>query len=73
MLDMADFVEVENNGIYLSGKGKKIFIREFERKLYQKIQMGNMERTYDFVIKNEIQCLKRHIERGEKYKPYKYT
>lgn len=73
MLDMVDFVEVENNGIYLSGKGKKIFIREFERKLYQKIQMGNMERTYDFVIKNEIQCLKRHIERGEKYKPYKYT
>lgn len=73
MLDMADFVEVENNGIYLSGKGKKIFIREFERKLYQKIQMGNMERTYDFVIKNEIQCLKRYIERGEKYKPYKYT
>lgn len=37
MLDATDFVEVENNGIYLSAKGKRLFIREFERKIYQKI------------------------------------
>ena len=73
MLNTEDFVEVENNGIYLSDRGKRIFIREFERKLYQKIRLGNMDRTYDFLIKNEIQCLKKYIERGEKYKPYKYT
>lgn len=72
MLDATDFVEVENNGIYLSAKGKRLFIREFERKIYQKIQLNGLERTYDYVIKNEIQKLKRFIEYGEKYKPYKY-
>lgn len=73
MLDAEDFVEVEKNGIYLSGKGKKQFIQEFERKLYQKIQIDGCDRTYDFVIKSEIQKLKKFIETGEKYKPYKYV
>lgn len=73
MLDGEDFVEVEKNGIYLSGKGKKQFIQEFERKLYQKIQIDGCDRTYDFVIKSEIQKLKKFIETGEKYKPYKYV
>lgn len=64
---------MEKNGIYLSGKGKKQFIQEFERKLYQKIQIDGCDRTYDFVIKSEIQKLKKFIETGEKYKPYKYV
>lgn len=73
MINSSDFVEVEDNGIYISGNGKKIFIREFESKIYQKINIDGQERTYDYVIKREIQNLKRHIEFGEKYKPYKYT
>ena len=73
MLDANDFVQVENNGIYLSKSGKKQFIKEFERKLYQKLQIDGVERTYDFLIKNEIQKLKKYIESGEKYKPYKYV
>lgn len=73
MINSSDFVEVEDNGIYISGNGKKIFIREFESKIYQKINIDGQERTYDYVIKREVQNLKRHIEFGEKYKPYKYT
>ena len=73
MLEATDFVEVENNGIYLSREGKKQFIREFERKLFQKVQIDGLDRTYDYVIKNEIQKLKRFFEYGEKYKPYKYV
>lgn len=65
MLDAEDFVEVEKNGIYLSGKGKKQFIQEFERKLYQKIQIDGCDRTYDFVIKSEIQKLK-NLSKPEK-------
>lgn len=73
MLEATDFVEVENNGIYLSREGKKQFIREFERKIFQKVQIDGLDRTYDYVIKNEIQKLKRFFEYGEKYKPYKYV
>lgn len=73
MMNAKDFVEVENNGIYLSKNGKRQFIKKFERKLYQKLQIDGIERTYDYLIKNEIQKLKKYIEYGEKYKPYKYV
>ena len=73
MLNKSDFIEVENDGIYLSGTGKKTFIREFENKLYQKVNIEGQERTYDFLIKREIQNIKKYIETDEKYKPYKYT
>ena len=73
MLSAADFVEVENDGIYLSANAKRKFIREFERKIYQKIIIDGLERSYDFAIKREVQKLKRFIEVGEVYKPYKYV
>ena len=73
MLNKSDFIEVENDGIYISGAGKKTFIREFENKLYQKVNIEGQERTYDFLIKREIQNIKKYIETDEKYKPYKYT
>lgn len=73
MLNKSDFIEVENNGIYLSSSGKRTFIKEFENKIYQKINIEGQQRTYDFIIKREIQNLKKYIEVGNKYKPYKYT
>ena len=53
-------------------EAKKIFIAEFENKIYQKVKIDETERTYDYVIKNEVQKLKKSIENGDKYKPYKY-
>ncbi len=73
MLKRDDFVEVENDGIYLSNSGKRTFIQEFENKLYQKITFDGGEHTYDYVVKTEIQHLKNYFERGDKYKPYKYS
>lgn len=73
MINVNDFVEVENNGIYLNNRAKKIFISEYENKLYQKVTFDGAERTYDYLIKNEIQKLKKYIENGENYKPYKYV
>ena len=73
MINVNDFVEVENNGIYLNNRAKKIFISEYENKLYQKVTFDGAELTYDYLIKNEIQKLKKYIENGEKYKPYKYV
>ena len=73
MIDTTDFVEVENDGIFISNRGKKLFIQEFERKLYQKIEIDNQERSYEYVIRREIQKLKKFMETGEEYKPYKYV
>lgn len=73
MMKADDFVEVEDDGVYLSPSGKRQFIQEFENKLYQKINYDGGDHTYDYVIKTEIQRLKNFFEKGEKYKPYKYT
>ncbi len=71
-LDKSDFIEVENEGIYLSKSGKKTFIKEFENKIFQKVNIDGESRTYDYIIKREIQNLKKYYETQEKYKPYKY-
>ena len=73
MIDTTDFVEVENDGVFISNRGKKLFIQEFERKLYQKIEIDNQKRSYEYVIRREIQKLKNFMETGEEYKPYKYV
>ena len=73
MIDTTDFVEVENDGVFISNHGKKLFIQEFERKLYQKIEIDNQKRSYEYVIRREIQKLKNFMETGEEYKPYKYV
>lgn len=72
MIHAVDFVEVEQEGIFISGEGKRLFIREFERKLYQTILVEGQQRTYDYIIKREIQKIKKYVEQGEKYVPYKY-
>lgn len=73
MIHSVDFIEVENEGIFISGDGKRAFIREFERKLYQTILIDGQQRTYDYVIKREIQKIKKYVEQGDKYVPYKYV
>lgn len=66
------FREMDRKGIYLSGAGKKIFIEEFEQKLYQKITYKGKLHTYDTIIRQEVQNIRRFIEGGESYTPYKY-
>ena len=67
-----DFVEVENGGIYLSRSGKRKFIQAYEQKLYSTIKIGEVRRTYDAIMHNEIMKYKRFIDgKAEKYKPFK--
>ena len=40
--------------------------------LYQTILVEGQQRTYDYIIKREIQKIKKYVEQGEKYVPYKY-
>jgi CRISPR-associated endonuclease Cas1 subtype I-B len=66
------FEASENNGIYLNKEGKKLFLRELGYKFYQRIQIDGEFITYESLIRAEINKLARHINTGEKYKPYKY-
>ena len=63
----------ENNGVYLNREGKRLFINELMRKVYTKITVDRKLITYEALIRNEIWKIYRMIERGEPYKPYKYT
>ncbi len=67
-----DFVIQEDGSAYLSNIGKRIFISEFNNKLYQKLTEKGRSITYDTKIKEEISKLYRFFMKGEKYKPYKY-
>lgn len=67
------FEREESGGIYLNKEGKRIFIRELERKLYQKLTVSGKAMTYDTLIRNEIRKVVNLVQRDEKYKPFKYT
>lgn len=67
------FEKEENGAILLNKMGKKLFIKELESKLYQKVKIDGISRTYDAIIRNEVQKIIHLIKDGEKYKPYKYT
>lgn len=68
-----DFEKNEDGSVYFTNIGKRIFIGEFNRKLYQKLTENGRTISYDTKIKEEIRKLTRHFIHGEKYKPYKYT
>ncbi|MBR4026480.1 MAG: CRISPR-associated endonuclease Cas1 [Lachnospiraceae bacterium] len=63
----------ENGAVFLNKIGKQIFIRELEKKLYQKVKLNGICRTYDAIIRNEVQKIVHVVKDGEKYKAYKYT
>ena len=67
-----DFIEIEDNGIYISKDGKKKFIQVFEQKLYQKITANGITRTYDTIMKTEIYKYRSFIEEMKPYHPFKY-
>lgn len=67
-----DFVTNEDGSVYLTTIGKRIFISEFNSKLYQKLTENGKSISYDTKIKQEIQKLYRFFVKGEKYKPFKY-
>ena len=74
MLDVSrDFRTIENGGVYLSDNGKRLFIKEFERKMYQKVKIKNETKTYEQLIREEVRKLSAYFRSGKDYKPYRYV
>ncbi len=67
------FEDSKDGGIYLNKAGKSLFLRELEKKIYQTVQVGNLQRTYEYLMREEVQKILRAVLRDENYKPYKYT
>lgn len=65
--------ETTEEGTYLNNVGWRMFIRGLEQKLNLKLSVNGQKITYDRIIKNEIHKILCYIEKGEKYKPFKYT
>lgn len=68
-----DFVNQEDGSVFLSTVGKRIFLEEFNRKLFQKLTENGRTISYDTKIKKEIRKLYRFFMYDESYKPYKYV
>ena len=67
------FSRSDDGGVCLNREGKRVFIRALERKLYQKLTVDGMNRTYDTYIRAEVRKILNTVQTGEKYKPFKYT
>ena len=63
----------DNGGVYLNNNGKRIFIKELEKKLGSKISIDGQKISYEHIIKNEIYKIVKFIQEGEKYRSFKYT
>ncbi len=68
-----DFETNGQNAVYLNNSGKKIFLSEYEYKLYTKITVNGTQLTYDGLIRQEIRKIFKAVHYGEVYKPFKYT
>lgn len=68
-----DFQQTEKGGVYLNKNGKRIFIQEFERKIYSLVNDKDARYSYDTLLRREVQKLRYYIEQGEEYRPYKYA
>ena len=68
-----DFREAEDGGYYLCGRGKRIFIEEYERKLSQRVSTKQGNKTYEELMNLEVMKIEKYFRNGEKYRPYKYV
>ena len=66
------FTVLENGGVMMNLEGKRIFIRELEKKLFQKITVKGDTVTYQTLMKDEVWKIFKSIYYGQKYTPYKY-
>lgn len=66
------FTSLDSGGVMMNSEGKKIFIREIEKKLFQKITVKGNQLTYQTLIRDEVWKIFKSIYYGQKYAPYKY-
>lgn len=63
----------DGKAVLLSEEGKRVFIEKLEENLYRKLTVGKETVTYDKLIDMEIKKILLMIDKGEKYKAYKYS
>ena len=71
--EVGDFEETESGGVYLSPKGKRIFLREFQRKLDTEVKYKSDIKKYSDLINIEVKKLESYFRSGAKYRPFKYV
>jgi len=69
MVDFSSFDE-ELGGIYLSEKGKKIFIEKYDEKLHQTISIQKRKVSYQRLIRLELYKLEKHLIGEKEYQPF---
>ncbi|RLG59704.1 subtype I-B CRISPR-associated endonuclease Cas1 [Candidatus Geothermarchaeota archaeon] len=70
MLDSSCFIK-ELDGLFLSTKGKKIFIKNYEDKLRQTIRLGRFRKiSYQRLIRLELYKIEKHLIGEKEYQPY---
>ena len=72
MIDGDCFVTNHDGSVYLSGRGKKLFIESFQTKMYSKLKLDGKQFTYNQIIEREVMNYQAYIQEGKRYHPYKY-
>lgn len=72
MIDEDCFVTNLDSSVYLSGRGKKLFIEAFQTKMYSKLKQDGKQFTYNQIIEREIWNYQAYVREEKKYQPYKY-
>lgn len=67
------FTGHENGGVYLTDEGKKIFLRQYYKKMNSKITVNNVTVSYKNLIWNEIIMFQNYINNKNDFKPYHYA
>lgn len=68
-----DFEEKENGGIYMTPRGKRIFIKEFEKKLSQQLTEKGTKMNYIEIMRREVRKVESYFRNNIPYKPYQYV
>lgn len=63
----------ENGGIYLTAEGKKIFLKQYYKKMNSKITVNGVTVSYKTLIWNEIIMFQNYINNKSEFKPYHYA
>lgn len=72
MIDEDCFVTNHDGSVYLSGRGKRLFIESFQTKMYSKLKLDGKQFTYNQIIEREVMNYQAYVKEGKKYHPYKY-
>lgn len=72
MVQAEDHFDYQHGGgVLLNDAGKRIFLAEFDRKLYSKHQYDQEQLSYHTIIQREVQKLLYIVRNGGAYKPYR--